>query len=199
MANYSWTRIHFLKKDKKKLMDRVKSASRSFDFEKIIPLPREYTWSLGWKLWGTRSQACETEWTDEHVTFTTAWNPPFNVLKKLFDNNFMPVYIECCEEHRTYQSSEYLYRKDMQPIIRENIRNKLDNARIYNSVRDYEFEDNHHYESNEGEIFYCDDDDLKKEYEEDYNITLKPLNFQKYRKRSYLREKWEEFKEQEGK
>ena len=79
----------------------VKTQESDFDFNCIVPMPNNiyrgnlgseerkiygannwYDWSI--KNWGTKWDACDATWySDDNVTFNTAWNMPEPIYRKL--------------------------------------------------------------------------------------------------------------------
>ena len=97
MPNWCWNRVAVSgsEEDMKKLKEHVSSEESEFDFDKIIPMPkdinrrrsyRRYDWSR--ENWGTKWNSSDVSVksmsdTDAVYTFLTAWSPPEPIILKL--------------------------------------------------------------------------------------------------------------------
>jgi vacuolar-type H+-ATPase subunit F/Vma7 len=66
-----------------KIKEEVKTTENEFDFESILPIPKEFEEnSRDWCLdnWGTKWNSSEVWEFEEGFTFNTAWCTPFNLL-----------------------------------------------------------------------------------------------------------------------
>jgi len=122
MPNWCFTNIT----TEKKVIDYMKSKDIEFDFNNILPMPKDlesttkpsdktdkqliakygydnwYDWSVS--NWGTKWNACQAERADDEcISFKTAWSPPeqiFYALSKKFPDN--EINIICEEEGQSF-------------------------------------------------------------------------------------------------
>lgn len=91
MPNYVMNMISFdgSKEEIDKLIEKIKGNNVSLDFNKISKVPKKYSKNYfeeeKWKIenWGTKWNAMDINIIDNDYYFTTAWNPPLVLMKKL--------------------------------------------------------------------------------------------------------------------
>lgn len=136
----NWVRNVVTFGDERVLKDCIveKKVGKTFDFEKVIPMPEEldpdsdrfidklsmeerllflkendgisdwYNWRL--KNWDTKWNANETEVLNKRkVIFDTAWSAPFNVLRKISEKYHTKVTVRYADEGITENSGKIVY------------------------------------------------------------------------------------------
>jgi len=97
MANYCNNNINIIsdgtKKSQKELATLIKKLGKDFDFNKVVPMPKNYDKNEKWYDWSIKNWGCKwgaydgsvsIEWESEdgiEASFDTPWSPPTEFIK----------------------------------------------------------------------------------------------------------------------